>query len=708
MLFTNWGLNPVKDPAHSSLPVSFEKEVHLLDYLYVVQRRWRVALLIFILVFGGVALKTFLQTPLYQADVILRTGAKPETGSEILDRARPGYFSIDSELQVLQSYAVAEKAAKKLSYPGDVMTLVTTGVRASEMGKDTALIQLSVENPDPVVARDVANAIADAYAEQNRDAKAQEASMMLGFIDDQLQSMGGDLDRSEQTLQEYRIQTGLERLSPEGASLVDAAVNLEKQRAELSLKRQRLAAFNANLKKGVADLSVVQDIPGMQAEVTRLLELRAKRTDLLRSYTLAHPAVKEIDDELLQVEEKIAGAAQIATQSIDQQLNDVSRALGQNNVRLQEMPEQELELVRLTRASKVNAELYSYLLQRQQETRIRHASTTSSVEIVDRAQLPESPVKPNKRKNLALGLVLGTMLGVGVAFLLDYLDRTIKDEDDVQEKLGLSILGTVPKIAMNEGDGKPASLITSLEPLSPAGEAFLALRTNLLYIVTNKKHRTVLVTSCLPDEGKSTVAANLAATLAQTGAKTLLVDCDLRRPSLHNILGQTDVPGLSDLLVGEAQQALAVRHVAALNLDFLPDGTEPPNPTQLLNSDKMRDFLTNTHDHYDYVVLDVPPLLPVADALILASQVDINILVVESCRIPERLALRAVRSLHAHGATPAGVVLNDKTGKGSKYYGAYSYYEGKYYKGYYRRNTPEPPQPVWKRAAQRLWTFIND
>lgn len=680
--------------------------MHLLDYLHVVQRRWRIALLVFLLVFCGVALKTFLQIPIYQANVILRTGAKPEAGSEILDRARAGYFSIDSELQVLQSFAVAEKAASKLTYPGDVMALVTTGVSAGEMGKDTALIQLSVENPDPAVARDVANAIAEAYAEQNRDAKAQEAAMMLGFIDTQLQSMGGDLDRSEQSLQEYRIQTGLERLSPEGASLVDAAVNLEKQRAELSLKRQRLAAFNANLKRGLADFAIVQDIPGMQVEVTRLLELRAKRTDMLRSFTPAHPAVKEIEDGLRQVEEKIAGAAQIAMQSLDQQLNDVGRALGQNNARLQEMPEQELELVRLTRASKVNAELYSYLLQRQQETRIRHAATTSSVEIVDRAQLPESPVKPNKRKNLALGLVLGAMLGVGIAFLLDYLDRTIKDEEDIQEKLGLSVLGTIPKIAASD-KGAVLGPICCLEPLSPACEAFLALRTNLLYIITNQKHRTVLVTSCLPDEGKSTVAANLAVALAQTGARTLLIDCDLRRPSLHRIFAQKDVPGLSDLLVDPEHAGRSVRHLKELSLDFIPDGTEPPNPTQLLNSDKMRAFLANTHERYDYVVLDVPPLLPVADALILASQVDLNVMVIESCRIPERLVRRAVKSLQNHGAAPAGVVLNDKTGKGAKYYGAYSYYEGKYYQGYYRRNEPAPPVPAWRKVWERVWGFVN-
>jgi tyrosine-protein kinase Etk/Wzc len=345
-------------------------------------------------------------------------------------------------------------------------------------------------------------------------------------------------------------------------------------------------------------------------------------------------------------------------------------------------------------------------LQRQQEMRIRQAATTSDIEIIDFAQASSSPVKPNKRKNLALGLVLGLMCGVGLAFLLDYLDRTIKDEDDVQETLGLSVLGTIPKLTMTEG-GPLQRLITCLEPLSPACEAFLALRTNLLYILTNQKHKTILITSCLPGEGKSTVAANLATTLAQTGAKTLLVDCDLRRPSLHRILDQKDTPGLTDLLVDSEQKNQSVRRIKALNLDFIPDGTELPNPTQLLNSQKMRDFLALAHGRYDYVVLDVPPLLPVADSLILASQVDLNLMVIESCRIPEKLALRALKALHSHGASPAGVVLNDKTGKGARYYGAYSYYDGKYYQGYYRRNEPAPVPPAWKRAIDKAWEFIN-
>jgi tyrosine-protein kinase Etk/Wzc len=185
----------------------------------------------------------------------------------------------------------------------------------------------------------------------------------------------------------------------------------------------------------------------------------------------------------------------------------------------------------------------------------------------------------------------------------------------------------------------------------------------------------------------------------------LLIGCDLRRPSLYGALDQKEVPGLTDLLVNRNRRA--VRRIKHLGLDFIPAATESPNPTQLLNSDIMKHFLQRARERYDYVIIDVPPLLPVADALIIASQVDLNVMVIESCRIPEKIAKRALRSLQNHGAELAGVVLNDKTGKGAKYYGAYSYYEGKYYQGYYRRDEPPVVLPVWQRVLSKVWAFIN-
>ena len=771
---------PHKDPLY------VEKEIHLLDYLHVVQRRWRIGLIVFLLIFIGVAVKTYLQTPVYQSSVTLRVGYKQQPSEMILKLNLENRFSIVSELLVLQSYALAEKAIERLDLeweieeigrgtdirlrgmtapegvdevtieltsstgyrlldpdgrvvlegeigqvaesgayrcevlvhsglkgdriklrrlsPDEILGLFMSGISVSELEEGANLIGLSVQGEDPMLVADIANALAEAYVEQNRVAKASEAELMLQFIDRQQAELGDRLDQSEQAWHEYRIKTGLDRLSAEGQSLVDTAVELEKRRADLNLRLQRINVFLTDFKWNRDDFTTVGDLPGVDKYVNQLFALRANRLDLLRKFTAAHPEVVEVDNQMNQLREKIYSAATLAKRRIVQQLADVDISLGKSSRLLEQVPEEELELVRLSRTNQVNAELYSYLLQRQEETRITAAATTSNVDIIDRAQVAGAPIKPNKKKNIALGLILGLMLGVGLTFLLDYLDRTIKDEDDVLEKLGLPVIGTIPKIDIEKSDVKN-QLVAQLEPLSSSAEAFLALRTNLLYIITNQKHRVVMITSCLPDEGKSTIAVNLATTLAQTGAKTLLIGCDLRRPSLCSALGESESPGLTELLITRNNKA--VRHIKHLGLDFIPAGTETPNPTQLLNSDVMKQLLLRSREHYDYVVIDVPPLLPVSDALVLASQIDLNVMVIESCRIPEKLAKSALNSLYNHGAEVAGVVLNDKTGRGAKYHGAYGYYKGKYCQGYYRREELEPVLPLWRRFLTRVWEFIN-
>ncbi|PLX86739.1 MAG: hypothetical protein C0614_03635, partial [Desulfuromonas sp.] len=681
-----------------------EQQTHLLDYLHVIQRRWRIALIVTITVFLGVAVKTWLETPIYQASATLRVSLKPDTSQEVLEKRKERYFSIESELQILQSSRVAERAAnllqqnwqpvktgekspvvRRLSLKGDLpagltleilanaafslssndrvllgegrcnipfdtelvagliecqqirsgaifelqkltskqaTAMVSQGVQAYPIGDQVSMIGLTVEREDPRAARDVANAISLAYQQLDREQKVNEAGTVLELIEQQLAAIGRKLNVSEQNLQEFRIRTGLERLSPEGASLVDAAVALEKERSSLLLKKQRIEEFLERPGFGRYESTVVYLLPGVPELMTRLFELQNIRSDLLREYTESYPAVSEVDDKISLLKGEIADAAALAVKNLKQQIDTINQELTASTRRLENVPEEELEMARLSRASAVNAELYSYLLQRQQEERIVQASITGNVEIINEALLPTSPIRPDKKKNLGLGLLVGLLFGVGMSFFLEYLDRSIKDEDDVQEKLGLTVLGAIPRID-NAAQCENRQLVTHLEPHSIASEAFLALRTNIHFLLTNQKHKTLMLTSCLPDEGKSTVAVNLAATMAQTGAKTLLVGCDLRRPSLFQALGTENTPGLTDLLVNNKTAAL--RHIEPLKLDFIPGGTEPPNPTQLLSSQTMRRFLDSAKYKYDFVILDVPPLLPVADALILSSWVDINV-----------------------------------------------------------------------------------
>ena len=418
------------------------------------------------------------------------------------------------------------------------------------------------------------------------------------------------------------LETGLITLGPEGGGLVEKLVNLDQQKAEIALKRQRVEYAIAELKKAIASGAVftsptIEGVPQIAEAANRLAELEAELKSLLVDYTPAHPAVIEVESQINRVEEAMLSTYQSVRQELVLQERDLGKTIAGFDERLKDVPPAELELAKRTRVHKVNAELYNFLLQKQQEAQIAQASTLGNVEVIDPALTPKVPIKPNKKKNLALGLILGLMLGVGLTFLLDYMDRTVKTADDIREILDLNVFGIIPRIPLADQDTKlPGKrLVTTLAPKAPSVEAFRALRTNLNYTIAKQKHKLILVTSSLPGEGKSTVSGNLAVVIAQTGSKVLLVGCDLRRPSLYDMFGIKNEPGLVDLLVDEDQDAL--RRIDQPRLDVMPAGTIPPNPAELLDSERFRQFLRQAQERYDYVVIDAPPVLPVTDTQIL-------------------------------------------------------------------------------------------
>ena len=303
--------------------------------------------------------------------------------------------------------------------------------------------------------------------------------------------------------------------------------------------------------------SALDTVPLSRDLAGRLADLEAQKKTLLEDFTPAHPAVIAAQQDIRKAEEALLAVYQSGLKDLEISQQDLAQTTAGYDKQLAGLPEAELELAKRTRVNQVNADLYTFLLQKQQEARIAQASTLSNVHIIDPAYTPTAPIKPNKKKNLLLGLVLGLMAGIGLAFLLDYLDDTVKDADDVKHRLGLPVLGIIPRIPTPSGaaDDPAAMLIRNLEPKSPPVEAFRALRTGIHFATAaREKRKILLVTSSLPDEGKTTVSANLALVLAQTGSRVLLVGCDLRRPGLHDMFHTPKTPGLSDLLTGGDQE----------------------------------------------------------------------------------------------------------------------------------------------------------
>jgi tyrosine-protein kinase Etk/Wzc len=742
-----------------------EEGVHLLDYVNVVRRRWKIALLVFVLVSGFVAVKTYRTSPVYEASATLEV-RKKQSGGVLKDLGMESDNSLAADIELLRSRSMAEEVARRLHFDwraveapegvkvsvlqlqlpseataylleltapdawrlvtpqGDPVAsgrsgeLVTTGearlqlevtggkagdrlrlerlplhqvagevsgIRAVEAGRGTNILRLSFQSTDPARARDIVNTMAQVYRDQSVASKTREAGKTVDFINHQLDSLKTTLDQTEQALQEYKIESGLATLGPEGTSLVEKLVGLEQRKADLDLGRKRIELAARTVSQAMRDgqavnLPRVEGVPLADELGARLTELLAEKKTLLTEFTPAHPAVISVDQQIRKTQEALLTAYEAGLENLELEVRDLDSKIAGYDRQLGEIPKAELELAKRTRVNKVNAELYTFLLQKQQETRIAQASTLSNVEIIDPAFTPRTPIKPNKKKDLTFGLVLGLMLGAGATFFLNYLDDTVKDADGVRDQLGVPVLGIIPRIDADEKD--PATMLVGrLAPKSPPVEAFRALRTALHYAAAREGRKILMVTSSFPNEGKTTVSANLAVVLAQTGARVLLLGCDLRRPGLYDMFGTPGTPGLSDLLIDNAKDY--VHRIPGISLDLISAGTVPPNPAELLGSDRMKKFLDFVRKHYDHVVIDAPPVLPVTDAQVLASLVDDILIVLEPCRVPRKAARRMIETLRSVEANVLGIALNDKSGKGFKYYGNYGYYGHKYYGGYY-------------------------
>jgi tyrosine-protein kinase Etk/Wzc len=727
-------------PMPSGSPMRPQKiaaqEIDFREYLSVIMRRRKVLILTLLTVFILVALYSFLAKPVYEASATLHVkDDKLKKGGMLGELALTTSNPIGAELEILKSRTNAEwvvrhlhlnwqvskktdelefkildfssgageelpvyqieltgtdtftvrdkegnlvgdgKSGQLLQRPGfrlllsdvkgkngdnfrltlqpfdDAVNELRKRIKAVEVGRMTSIISASYMNTDPILARDVVNSLVQAYLEQSVSLKAEEASRTVEFVEKQLEELRKNLDASEIDLQKYKSQSGIMSLDTEAKDIIQKITEKEKARTELEVQKQVL----------------------------------------LTDHTREHPAVKAIEKQ---------------QESLQQQL-----ATYEMNMR--NLPEGERDLARLTRLSTVNANIYTYLLQKHEEARIARASTISNINIVDPAITPRIPVKPQKARNLLLGLVFGFALGLGLVFFLEYLDDSIKDADEAKRVMGLPILAIIPHIFGREqkrnGSSKDENvLIMHNEPKSIAAEAFRSLRTNLHFTAINKEKKIMLFTSTFPQEGKSTITANEAVAISQTGARVLIIDCDLRRSSLHEKFGHSKTPGLSEILTGDVTFEMALHDTGIPNLDLITAGTTPPNPSELLGSEVMRQFLLARRENYAYIIIDAPPVLAVTDAPVLTAVADIVILVMEAGRVPIKAA-QHMRDALATLQTPiAGMIINDKTGKGE----SYGYYGGRYGRygkgygyGYYAGEDSMPQQKIstWQKLFPGNW-----
>ena len=592
----------------------------------------------------------------------------------------------------------------------DVAMGLCSAIKAVEKKKETSVIRVSYTNTDPVLARDIINVLIQSYLEQGVSLKAEEANKTVIFLDKQLQEQHKDLDSSEKNLQAYKTSSGVIKLDDEAKDIIAKISEMEKARTDIALQKKQtefaIDSLNSTIRKGSTySPSIMKDDPVLAEMAGKLSDLEVQKRALLIKYTDNHPVVKAIQMQIDEIQKKIRSTYENKLINLTIQQDAIAHQLSVYEKKMRNLPEEELDLARLTRYSSVNANIYTFLLQKHEEARIARASTNSNIDIIDSAIVPGAPILPDKKKNLLLGLLFGCILGFGIIFLLDYMDDTIKDAEEAKRIMGLPLLGVIPHVSelkLEKNSHSHQSIFTNLEKKSNLSESFRSLRTNLHFFAINKAKKIILITSSFPAEGKSFISINLSNTIAQIGSRVLLMDCDLRRSSLHTKLCYNKSPGLSELLTGDATLAEIKHSTEIPGLDLITAGTTPPNPSELLGSEAMRQFLIEQRENYDYIILDAPPVMAVTDAPVLTAVVDMTVLVMQMMRVPVKLATQMRDILTTIKAPIAGLVINYKTEAG--YTGRYYRYGSNYGYGYYSdEDEPMNEKLPWLKNILLFW-----
>jgi capsular exopolysaccharide synthesis family protein len=555
--------------------------------------------------------------------------------------------------------------------------------------RGSRLVDVTFQSVDPTFAARAANTVIDEFVEQNLAVKLQTTENMLEWLGKELVSQQKKVEDSERALAEYRDKQNALSLDDKQNIVLARLTQLNDAVTRAKMARVQKEALFSQVKSisaGTAPdaIPIVAQNPQVQTLKVRLAELQRQKVQLSERYGDKHPQIQNVNSSLADAQRQLDLETTKALQSVR---NEYETAVLEEQTLSKNLEGAKADAVDLNRKSigygvmereaNSNRQVYESLLQREKELRVSSNSRSNNIRIIDRAEVPKSPLAPTGRRTWLMSFAVGLVLAIGVAFGLDYMNDTIKTPEDVSQRLKLPFLGLVPSV---RGDKHP--VLASAHVPNDFGEAFRALRTSLISRYPADGVKILLVTSAQPLEGKTTASCNIAMALAYGGARVLLVDADMRRPGMHRPLRLTNERGLSQVLTGQARVRDVIQRTVDPNLLAITAGQPPPNPSELLASERMKTLLANmTHGPFDWIIIDTPPVLAVTDAVILAPLVTGVTFVVGSEMTRRRLAERAIETIMGGHPHSVAVVLNKVDFARNRYY--YSRYYGHQYKNYY-------------------------
>ena len=724
----------------SELLTSFHLHRHTVhDYARILMKRRWAALLVFITLVATTALYSFTALPIYKA-----------TTQIMVDRQQPRFletrdipsYDIKSEefyqtqYKLLESQALAKRVATKLDLrhdpvyapifkglpkDGDALKTQQAEERLSKSIikqvdvapiRNSSLINVSFSSPDPQLAARTANALAQCYIEQSMDLRFAATQEAANWLNQKIGEARKKLEESETKLNQYKKEQNIVTLEDKETITSQKLEQLNKEFVGAQTRRLEAETRFKEVSQGHPIREVLTNplIHVLKGEEAKII---AQISELTKKYGERHPRMIQLNNELAAARGKIGAEMAHVTQSIK---NEYSMAQAQEaNLKAameaikgetQAMSERTIQYRVLLRDVETNRALYENMLKSLKETTAIENLPSTNIRIVYPASVPDRPDRPRKFRDLALATILGIVFGCAVALGLEHLDTTLKTPDEVEDWLEIPNLAIIPHLEFTSDNLEKADqeIVVHYGSHPLASEAYRSLRTSILYSTPGHAPQILLMTSSFPLEGKSLTAVNLAAAMVQAEPKVLLVDADLRRPALHQIFQLDQEPGLTNFLVGEIDD-LPVIETQVPHLYLLPAGTTPPNPSELLGSERMRELLTRARQQFGRIILDSPPLMSVTDAVILATLAEGVLLVIKAESVPRKAAIEARNDLLEVQAPLLGAVLNDvpleRDGHYyNYYYRAYSYY-GSGENG--QRTRRQPPIPNHRMPGVRAW-----
>ncbi len=670
-----------------------KRDLHLRDYWNVLWRgRWT-AVSIFIIVLTIIVIATFIKTPVYKATATVEIQSQARRilqGQEVaaLGSQSYGYFAdekyYNTQLEIIKSRNVAERAFNRLglidhqNFKGLKYPIRAFAGRIEVASKkDTGIVEISIKGTDPESITQWVNAVAEEYVQRNVDMAAEGINRI---VDEMLRSIA-PLKQQLSDAQEDRFNVAMQQqiLVPEKQSDIInnklASYNEELARTQINLAKlhgtiDSIADFEANngdfmTLPEVAEDKTIQDLAKTKVNLEQEIE------KLKISLKPGHPQLKQINSELEKINEKISNQIRTIIAKIRK---EHELELGKEKYLKNQIKQTEEEAFKIGQATfkydvaKTDAEtkkkIYETIMQRMNQISLSAQLLPNNIIILDKANVPQNPIQPRKLINLAAGILLGLIFGIGAVFFLDYLDNTIKSTEDIEQYLKLSLLSIVPKYK---------------DPSSHAvKESFQTLRTSIIFSSNQRKKKVLLITSAGPKEGKSTTLVNLAKAMASAGDKVAIVDCDLRRPTIHSIFNLDREYGLTNYLAAMDTEHYSqfMKNSEFPNLSVMTCGPIPPNPPELFSQDRFLTLLNDLKKDFNWIFLDSPPVVSLTDSIILSSISDMVAIVIRHNENDKELIKRSIYQIKQVKGNVIGAVLNSVDIERA-------YYKDYYYAGYY-------------------------